>query len=925
MLTPQIMPRIRALAGSGFGYFAFLIASVYQMVRILPVGHVYTRPGNIGTFGIRDVVLEAANNVKLEWRNIDQIIIFFAIIAAIIILFLQFAALLIMLVSGQAFAQETAANFSFFATEKPEKDVAFLLLDHIFGVPDFFGSEAPTNTPFHKALHALFHFYNFAILIIAALIFVYYIIVVVVETAQSGTPFGQRFNTIYAPLRLVIALGLLVPLNYGLNGAQYITLYAAKVGSGFATNGWLRFNESINNPVGAEADALIGMPEPPKIDYLVNHMALVHTCRAGYKKLQGYDMGVYLIVDGVEHVIAEGDDNWMFVLDALNKNNGKDIKLTFGYKPTFQGPNPSGSAAGYSGSVIPYCGVMNIPVTSYDPQYGKTTPNNGTRGRGGGSGGASTGGSLTIGQQITHVHYKRLELLWKDAQLKEMAEKLVEKYMPKPEGEESDDWFDGALAEQIRQKHQSEFDGVMKINFNYYRNGVDTSIDEDVKDRGWGGAGIWYNRLAQWNGEVVAAFNALPSAAAYPIVTEHIVTTKRSTTDASYSGCDIFRPNLASGGIVSFENMPNNSTSDPQYARYMYHTQKAWTCDQETKITGNIFWDAMHMVFGIQGLFDMRCSSKNEDGRDSIHPLAQLTVVGKGLIDSSVRNMGAAMFTAAGGGALSSLGKFGGDLSAMGQAASGFFVSMATIGLSLGFLLFYILPFMPFLYFFFAVGAWVKGVFEAMCGAPLWALAHIKIDGDGLPGKSAMNGYFLIFEIFLRPILIVVGLISGMIIFSASVTILNEIFDTAVLRLTGIDLQTSTSCAGGAEQSGQDAALAIDDAGQLDKHILDEFFFTVMYAIFVYMIAMGCFKMIDLIPNDILRFMSAGVGVFADQVQDPTDNLAQYAAISGGLIGGKILGGVQQASQAGGQLVAAVPDMAQRFGNAANRGGGSTP
>ena len=63
-------------------------------------------------------------------------------------------------------------------------------------------------------------------------------------------------------------------------------------------------------------------------------------------------------------------------------------------------------------------------------------------------------------------------------------------------------------------------------------------------------------------------------------------------------------------------------------------------------------------------------------------------------------------------------------------------------------MLFYIIPFMPFIYFFFAVGTWVKAIFEAMVGVPLWALAHIRIDGQGLPGDAAMNGYYLLLEIF---------------------------------------------------------------------------------------------------------------------------------------------------------------------------------
>lgn len=902
VFLPEIMPRIRALAGSGFGYFAFLIASVYQMVRILPAGHAYARAGSIGTFGLRDVITEAANHVKLEWRNIDQIVIFFAVLAAIIILFLQFAALLFLLVSGEAFAQDTAANIGFFATEKPENDIAFMLLDHVFGIPDFFGSKAPTHTPFHQALHKLFHFYNFAILIVAALIFVYYIVIVVVETAQSGTPFGQRFNTIYAPLRLVVALGMLVPLNYGLNASQYIVLYSAKVGSGFATNGWLRFNDAIDNPLGADKKVLVGRPAMPSIEYMVKHMALVHACRAGYKRLQEYEMNVYLLLDGEEFVVGQGNGTWVDLAEVLGKTKGKDIKLTFGSKQQYSNPEMGGSAQS-QGPVVPYCGVVNIPVVTYDPNYDEVNQ--------------SGGFNANLGQAIASVHYRMVNAMWRDTELADMAKKLVDAlYLADPAADE-DYRVEDAKRTEILSYYQEVFEAYITSNFDYYRDNIDNSLEEEVRARGWGGAGIWYNRIAQWNGEVLGALNALPSATAYPLVTDYIVKQKRGS-DASYTACTIFKPNLADGKPVRFKDLNH----DPAYARFMYHMQRAWSCEKQTGSTSNILWDAMHMIFGIGGLFDMRCN--NDEG---VHPLAQLTVVGKGLIDSSVRNMGAAMFTAGLGGALSTLGAFGGDLSAMGQAASGFFVTMATIGLSLGFLLFYIMPFMPFLYFFFAVGAWVKGIFEAMCGAPLWALAHIKIDGDGLPGKSAIGGYFLIFEIFLRPILIVTGLIGGMVIFTASVAVLNEIFDTAVLRLTGIDLQTAASCSANPDESAATTAQAITQADMLDKHILDEFFFTVMYAIFVYMIAMSCFKMIDLVPAQILRFMGGGVTPFASEVQDPTDRLAEYATISGNLVGGKVLGGVQQASAAGGQVIAAIPDMMSRFGAAANKppSGGSGP
>ena len=72
-----------------------------------------------------------------------------------------------------------------------------------------------------------------------------------------------------------------------------------------------------------------------------------------------------------------------------------------------------------------------------------------------------------------------------------------------------------------------------------------------------------------------------------------------------------------------------------------------------------------------------------------------------------------------------------------------------------------------------------------MVGIPLWALAHLRIDGEGLPGQAAESGYFLIFEIFLRPILTVFALIAAILIFSAQVRVLNFIWDIVTTNVTG--------------------------------------------------------------------------------------------------------------------------------------------
>ncbi|MCD8566781.1 MAG: hypothetical protein LRY36_02535 [Alphaproteobacteria bacterium] len=152
-----------------------------------------------------------------------------------------------------------------------------------------------------------------------------------------------------------------------------------------------------------------------------------------------------------------------------------------------------------------------------------------------------------------------------------------------------------------------------------------------------------------------------------------------------------------------------------------------------------------------------------------------------------------------------------------------------------------------------------------MVGVPLWALAHIRIDGDGLPGRAAMGGYFLLFEIFLRPILTVFGFIASITIYAALVETLNEIFAVATANVAGYDVKSEIS---GATPS------------QIEYYRgpVDEFFYTVVYAVVVYMMGMSSFKLIDQIPNGILRWMGQSISPFGRE-DDAAEGLLSTSQI----------------------------------------------
>ncbi|MEZ5903429.1 MAG: DotA/TraY family protein, partial [Alphaproteobacteria bacterium] len=274
---------------------------------------------------------------------------------------------------------------------------------------------------------------------------------------------------------------------------------------------------------------------------------------------------------------------------------------------------------------------------------------------------------------------------------------------------------------------------------------------------------------------------------------------------------------------------------------------------------------------------------------------AQLSSVGKSMVDRSI-----AAFAAAGIFTVGSI--IPNPFAGAADSFASFFGTIGSIGLLVGFILFYVLPFMPFLYFFFSVGDWIKGIFEAMVAMPLWALAHLRIDGDGIPGEAAIGGYYLIFEIFIRPILIVFGLLAAITIFAAMVRVLNDIFYLAITNLSGHDAQTATTCftGGNVPYSTTTTAIKQGELAQSYRGPVDEFFFTVLYTIIVYMTATSSFKLIDMIPDNMLRWINAEVPSFGDNAGDAAEGLMKYVTLGGSQFGsqlGESLGGFKKGLQ----------------------------
>ncbi|MGB0719138.1 MAG: DotA/TraY family protein [Bdellovibrionales bacterium] len=944
---PEVVPRLKLLFASGFGYIAFLMAQIYGMVRLLPPNHPYLNPQNIGLFGIRHVIAEAANHLVIKRENIDQLLIFIILFAGIVLLLSQIVLIAFGLIFGVAEAAPILdPGTSLFVTANPTADIAFMLLDQVFGIPGLYGSciassapcpgtVSPTPAgsfpwPFHIALHEMFRFYSTGMLIVGTMIFLYFIVIVVGETATTGSPFGQRFQNIWVPIRLVVAVGLLVPINHGLNSGQYITLFVAKYGSSFATNGWLRYNNAIAenalfsgggaNPTG-EKESLIGYPEPKDISPITQTMSLVHTCAISYwmrdqqvhtdkpmPPSDGFYIRPYLVKQPTERM-ENKEKKKPFTMGTTYKEaveffNKGDIVIRFGRDGDADGDGqPDYEQAGnYEANVVPLCGDVRISIKDISSIIGSssTTP---------------------VGPEaIQEYYFETIKQMWfSDSQFTDFAGRYASlilnesaidpcdfgsgnEFLPPntppgsncANGKITGDWKQGII-----NKYQAETNAKLKtIWTNYINETQEIAMTKEILERGWGGAGIWFNKIATLNGDYMDANSVMPVLVKMPLVME-TVREERRKQDAASSGLDEFNPNLSNGKKIELSSDDNRAIARVLNDVFVYWNKDGQNQDNtEKELNDSALEAGINFIFGTEGLFSMT------DKNNHVHPLAQLAMLGKGLVEASIRNVATATIGSAIGGL--SLA-FDNIPAAIIEPFSSFILSTAFVGLTAGLVLYYILPFLPFLYFYFAVGGWVKTIFEAMVGVPLWALAHLRLDGEGLPGNSAANGYFLLFEIFVRPILSVFGLVAAILIFTGQVRVLNFIWQLVTENLAGYDNDPTITVASTSKTISK---------VKFDRTVVDQFFFTIIYAIIVYMMAIASFKLIDKIPDNILRWMGGSVSSFSDINQDATEGLTRYAALGGMTAGQTLAGGVKDLGGNAGKLIG---QAGNQFGTAAGQ------
>ena len=190
------------------------------------------------------------------------------------------------------------------------------------------------------------------------------------------------------------------------------------------------------------------------------------------------------------------------------------------------------------------------------------------------------------------------------------------------------------------------------------------------------------------------------------------------------------------------------------------------------------------------------------------------------------------------------------------------------IMISVGTMATYYLPFVPFMIFLFASIAWLIAVVEVMTAAPLIALGVMHPEGDSPFGKGE-QAVMMLLGIFLRPAMMIMGYIFGIILSYVSIWFVNAGFIMVVpdvQNMQMVDINTgSTAGYGGAanaidndfQQIGQDMTGNTSVYGMWSTIFL-LFFILLVYITTVISVVSKSFEMIHILPDKIMRWISGG-------------------------------------------------------------------
>ncbi len=825
IFMPQIGNSLKSV-GFSLAVIMQIFAVILIAAKLLPADHPARTLDGAKRYHLLNLLGEARRNLTFTRAALPQWAMFTSVCGFII----SFASILMLMLAkfgfGVALAQPAPTGTEGIGTGPApsvfdnsvlagSQDMGSNILNSIFNLDN--------TSNVMPGINLMLKMYSTTMLIFAGIILLWIIISTIADTARTGVPFGKHFNPVWAPIRLVVAIALLVPLGSGLNSGQHIVLSLAKWGSGQATQIWKEFASKINTGQGVVSNGYTSTKSVYNnivVQEILSQVAERINARAA------------LVTDAAQITAEVGQANGVTTASGENLNSitvKRENKFSqTGNFSTYPNLN-AGSFTQHTTNeqALPF---KNGTVQTYLKPDGSNvlTP--------------AQASEAIYADRYNGLRAIRLKLKFEPS-YRDLIEDIVtqvsdydasgRQYTSANPKRYVYATTNGASISSVTWKKElhslqdyywDQQNAVADYRKSQYTDKLSQQIEKDMSKAGWIAAPIWINAIARENAYFLNASGTFP-VFTLPTPTNWPSVTPDTPAGKYYQAIDVMK-NLAPNDISAAFIQTNSSDLDAgQLTSLLLNNGKPMENPLEYLTTMGRY--AINVGIKIKLNIEKRTDTELdvEKKMQEYAPQYNQNMVTQTLnshVNSTLKN----------------------------DELKNILMPL----LIFGFLLGYMLPLMPFFRFVLGVLGWLLLVFEALLAMPLFALAHLKTDGEGFMSQMAQSGYIMILGLVIRPILMICGLVVGLICFNAIAQLTSVLFTYAITS-------PLSNSSGTISQGGDLASLVIN---------------MLLYASFLITLANSSFKAIDLIPNHVMGWLGSRMDSRVDD-----SSMVQQTAMSG--------------------------------------------
>lgn len=761
-----------------------------------------------------------------------------------------------------------------FAQEKDQlilapsnSDLSYNYLSNIFGTVD--GVLYGTGS---QLLGTLFGVYNSAILIMGGIVILYTFFMGTLKTAHEGEVLGKEWSSVWIPLRTVAGITLLIPKATGYSFIQIFMMWVITQGIGVADSVW---NAALNylsrdgiiiskNLSGAGGNNNVApFPMVKASSTLLRSLTCMEMLQ---RQLTLYrDAQIKKGISAINPVPLFYSD----ILAALSTPTNTIQFPQSGYYNT----------NGVCGSVTWRDVYTDFPKALKDDPEFDTYKNDKTR-----------TAAVKAAIEALDSHAKTIaDNYITRAVTPTLSTPLGQLVGSKWTGPNGPFLIPGTVLSNAAKAYYGKMSSIMQLIAKGASSPAATKQwIQPAKDKGWALAGAYYFDLVQANSKVSDIVDGnLPTVEepAFDFTNEVRVTDVLGGKSSPYV---VQLQTLVNGPNPSTGNSNPGATNDfivsmssvfitgaiSYGAGVSYGASDASTPGQ----TGQMSAPASGASSSVGGFLGGLGDSENSNA----NPVVEIAKFGNSLVVISfvalllMAIIGFAATIGLGCIPFCSVGAAGAALVvALTNLFTPIFVSLMTVGLTMS----YYIPMIPFIIFSFGVIGWFIAVAEAMLAAPIVALGISHPEGSHAILGKADPAVGLMVNVFLRPTLMIFGLLVGMMLSYVGIWLLNQGFGQAF--------------AGATAKSGGGAS-----------GIFKPIACIVIYTMIAIQILQKSFSLIHVIPDQIFRWIGINI-----------QSMGGEAESEGAVSAGVKKGMSEQASRAGGAAKAGT-EMGSGIGKA---------